>query len=84
MPDPTPAPPTTPYPNSAPVSSPRFSFKGYSVTTWGTKNAEWIKAFIAGEGAAYAAQQWKVMGALAIGFAMKFVTDALDYFVSVN
>jgi hypothetical protein len=66
------------------VPSPRFSFAGYSFMAWVTKNAEWIKGFLAAETAALGAQQWKLAAALALGAVSKWAYDAVDYFVSVN
>jgi hypothetical protein len=62
--------------------SPRFSFKGFSLMVWLSKNAEWVKAFLAGETAALTASQWKIAIALGIGAVAKFCYDAIDYFIT--
>ena len=62
--------------------SPRFSFQGYSIFEWLSKNAAYVKTFLAAESAAIVAQQWTLCGLLALAMIVKFCTDAVDYFIT--
>jgi hypothetical protein len=63
-------------------ASPRFSFKGYSFLVWMSKNTAYVKVFLAAESPAVAAQQWTLCGLLAVAMAVKYVADAVDYFIT--
>ncbi len=70
--------------NVPPTPSPRFSFKGYSFTAWLAKNASYVKTFVAAEAAAVSAKQWEVCGLLALAMGVKYLADAIDYWLTSN
>ncbi len=70
--------------NPPAVPSPRFSFKGYSFKAWLAKNAAYVKTFIAAETAAVTAKQWEVCALLALAMGVKYLADAVDYWLTAN
>lgn len=66
----------------AKIISHRFSFKGYTFGTWLSLNAAYVKTYFGGMGAAVAAQQWKLAALLTVAMVVKFLADAVDYFIT--
>ncbi len=71
-------------PETTPTPSPRFSFKGYNPMTWVAKNLTFIKTSGAALVAAVGAEQWKVAVAIAAGIVVRFLFDAVDYFLTAD
>jgi hypothetical protein len=71
--------------------SPRFSFTGYSAPTWLAKNAEALKAIgvaVAGLATYFVAKiqppEFGVVISGIVASVVKFLLDALDYWLSAN